>query len=180
MDSSTNSGTDAVGVYRSEPSAIDRPDGAAPLSRRLPPGGNKVERISQHTKGLVEDVSSWVELKLKLTQIEIEERVDAKINSLIASAVVGVFAALGGLFALIALALGVAALLIAAGLSYPLSYFLGFLFVSLLLFIVAMVIRKSKPDVVSVGDKQAHIDEKKLMPVRAQERLTSGSPTAHG
>ena len=180
MDSSTSDGVQAVGVYHSEAPATAQSADTVPVSRRLPPAGNKIERISQHTKGLVEDVSSWVELKLKLTQIEIEERVDAKINELIASAVAGVLAALSGLFALITLALGLAALLIAAGLSGPLSYFLGFLIVTMLLFGVAMFVRKSKPEVVSVGDKKAHVEEKRLAPTRPPERLESGSETKNG
>ncbi len=180
MDSSTNDDVQPVGVYRSGPATVDQPGGTVPSNRRLAPGGNKIERISHHTKSLVEDISAWVELKVKLTQIEIEERLDAKINGLIASAVVGVLAALSGLFALITLALGLAALLIAAGLSHPLSYFLGFLVVTLLLLSVAMIVRKSKPDVISVGDKKAHVEEKKLTPVGEPARLEARSETKNG
>ena len=137
-------------------SRIDRPD------RQLPPGGNKVERIAQHSKGLVKDLTSWVELRLKLAQIEVKEKAEAKANDLAIIAVVAGLALLGAVFMLITLGLGAAALLIALGLSTPLSYFLGFLLVSLILLGGAAIIRASKPHLVQVGSKKARVDEAKL------------------
>jgi uncharacterized membrane protein YqjE len=137
-------------------------DGMAPIERRLPSGANKVERIAQHTKGLAEDVTSWVELRLKLAQIEIEERIDAKVNDLAGKAVVAGLAALGALFALVTLALGAAALGVAIGLSQTLSLFLGFLLVTILLFVAALVFRSAKPRMIPITSGTVAVEEDRL------------------
>ncbi len=110
--------------------------------RQLPSGANKVERITQHTKGLVEDLTSWVELKLKLTQIEIEEKIDAKVNRAAVGVIVGVMALITALFALITLALG-----IGAWLGHPAW---GFLVVTLLLALITGVIIAVKPHLIPI------------------------------
>ncbi len=130
--------------------------------RQLPSGINKLERITQHTKGLGEDITSWVELKLKLTQIEIEEKVDARVNDLAANAIVAGFALMGAIFGLITLSMGIGAIFVAVGLTPFLSYFLGFLSVTLILFAGAAIVRSKKPHLVKVGTKTTTIEEKKL------------------
>lgn len=123
--------------------ARDRP---APLS--------KVERMTEETKGLVGDLTSWVELRLKLTQLEVEERVEARLNDLIIKVIIGVVAGIAGLFALITLALA-----IGAWLGHPAW---GFLVVTVLLLLVAGALRAAQPHLVSLGDKRARVKEKKL------------------
>lgn len=104
-----------------------------PASRQLPSGKNSVERITDQSKGLVDDVKAWVDLRIKLAQVEVEQRIQAKINEValrIAPIIVG---ALGGLFLLVTLALG---------LGWWLGQnFWGFLIVTLLLLLVAAVLR---------------------------------------
>lgn len=134
------------------------------VERQLPPGRNRVERITEHGKGLVSDLTSWVELRLKLAQVEIEERIDAKVNQIISTAMVAAVALLGGVFLLIALGMGAAALLIAVGLSKPLSYFLGFLVIALVLFAAAAILQSMRPHLVDVGRKEADVEQKKLTP----------------
>lgn len=77
----------------------------APPERQLPSGKNKVERISAQTKGLFDDFTSWVELRLKLFQAEVQEKVESKVNEAIIKVAPFVAAAIGGFFALITLAL---------------------------------------------------------------------------
>ncbi len=77
----------------------------APPERQLPSGRNKVERISEQTKGLFEDFTSWVELRLKLFQAEVQEKVEKKVNAAIIKISPFVAAAIAGFFALITLAL---------------------------------------------------------------------------
>jgi hypothetical protein len=104
-----------------------------PASRQLPSGKNSVQRITDQSKGLVDDLKSWVDLRIKLAQVEVEQRIQAKVNEIalrIAPIIVG---ALGGLFLLVTLALG---------LGWWLGQnFWGFLIVTLLLLLVAAVLR---------------------------------------
>lgn len=73
--------------------------------RMLPSGHNKVERIGSQTRGLAEDVKSWVELRVKLMQAEIQEKVQSKINESIIKIAPVIAGALAGLFALVTIAL---------------------------------------------------------------------------
>lgn len=130
----------------------------------LPAGRNRVERITEHGKGLVSDLASWMELKMKLVQVEIEERIDARVNRLISSAIVAGIALLGVVFLLIALGMGASALLIAFGLSRPLSYFLGFLTITVMLFAAAGILNSMQPHLVDLGRKKADVEEEKLTP----------------
>ncbi len=69
-----------------------------------PGSESKLKSIARETKGLINDLKDWVDLRVKLLQIEVEERIEAaasKIISLLLVAVLGVFA---GLMFLIAIA----------------------------------------------------------------------------
>lgn len=154
MEAPKRIGTDGEGIV---PSAND-------TTPRLPSGRNRVERISEHGKGLVSDLTSWVELRMKLAQVEIEEKIDERVNQAVSTALVAGVALLGVVFFLIALGMGASALLIALGLSRPLSYFLGFLLITLLLFGTAGVLQSMRPHFVDVGKKKAEVDQKKLEP----------------
>src|SRR5690606_14896303 len=52
--------------------------GAVPPDHQLPSGANKLERIAQHSKGLVDDLTAWVDLKVKLVQLDVERKVQEK------------------------------------------------------------------------------------------------------
>jgi Flp pilus assembly protein TadB len=150
------SGMDSLQADKSFP-AIGQ---GAPAARQLPPGGSKINRISQHAKGLAQDLSAWVELKMKLAQVEVMEQMDVRVAELKKEAVAGVLAAVGGFFFLIALALGVAALFIAIGLSYPLSYFLGFLLVAILFLGFAAATHRART---RARRRQVRVDDSKLI-----------------
>lgn len=129
---------------------------------QLPPGGTKLERIAQHSKGLVDDITSWVDLRIKLAKLEIQEEIQQQKNQVAVMAIVAVFGALGGLFALLATAFGVAALF-ALFLSWPLSLFLGFLVVTVLLFTVALIVNKVRPTLFD-GVPHVAVDDDDLRP----------------
>ncbi len=88
-----------------------RPDGnesleVEPPSRRLLPSGqNKVERISSQTKGLFSDFSSWLELRLKLFQVELQDKIQAKVNESVIKVAPFAAGAIAGMFALVTIAL---------------------------------------------------------------------------
>lgn len=102
-----------------------------PPDHRLPSGRNKIERIAQHSRGLVDDLKSWVELKIQHTKLQIKEELEERRIDLTLLAGAGFFALLGFLFGLVALALGLGAWLGHPG--------WGFLVVTGLLFVVAVI-----------------------------------------
>lgn len=149
------------------PPPVPRPNGdvparTVPSDHLLPPGGSKLSRITQHSKGLVDDLTTWVDLRIKLAKLEVQEEVQKQKNQIALMATVGVLGALGGLFALFALAYGAAALF-ALFLSWPLSLFLGFLVVTLLLLGLAGAIYKAQPTFFE-GEPHVAVDEEDVRP----------------
>lgn len=103
----------------------------APLARRLPQHRGKIERITDEVTGLGEDLKEWVELRVALVHTEINERIEYVKAEVKQGVAAGLFAALGALFLLVTLALG-----LGWWLGHP---FWGFLIVTLLLFALAGV-----------------------------------------
>ncbi len=123
------------------PHRLDRtsePDG--PLA---PVSGNKAQRLAQHTQRLVDNLKRWVDLRIELAQLELEERVEAKVNEIALGVIVGGIMLLAVVFGLTALALGIGAWLGHAG--------WGFLIVTVLLVLLAGVLRAARPEFVQVG-----------------------------
>lgn len=106
--------------------------GQIPPDRQLPSSKNKVERIGRQTKGLFEDFTQWVELRLRLFQLDVQDKIQKKANEAIIKIAPFVVGALGGLFLLVT-----AALFIGWWLGHPAW---GFLVVTGLLFLVAGVL----------------------------------------
>ena len=52
-------------------------EGGAPANR---PRGGKLNRIAGHTQGLVEDLREWIDLRIDLAILEVEEKVDTLRN----------------------------------------------------------------------------------------------------
>lgn len=100
-----------------------------PVERRLPSGRNKIERISDHSKGLVTDLKEWVELRIEAVKLEVQHELEVKKNELIVVATAAAISLLGAFFLLVALALG-----LGAWLGHPAW---GFLVVALVLFAIA-------------------------------------------
>ena len=72
-------------------------------------GAKKVERIAQQSKGLIDDVKDWIDLKITLVELEIREKVKARQEDAITYALVGFLAVLALVFLLITVALGLGA-----------------------------------------------------------------------
>ena len=98
----------------------------------FPSGKNKIGRIGEQTKGLVDDFTSWVELRLKLFQVEIQDKIQAKISEAAIKIAPFVAAAISGFFVLIT-----AALFIGWWLGHPAW---GFLVITSLLVLVTMML----------------------------------------
>ena len=97
-----------------------------------------MNRIAAHTQGLFTDLREWIDLRIDLAILEVEERIDELKNQValgIAFALFGFFAAL---FSLTTVALGVGWLL-----GHP---FWGFLAVSVALILVVVALRVTKPE----------------------------------
>ena len=122
-----------------QPEAL--PNGSVGPERQLPYDAGKLERITQHTKGLVEDMRAWVDLKMQLTKLEIDEKIDEKMNQAIIGIIVGVIAFLALVFGLTALALGLGAWLGHAA--------WGFLLVAGVLVLVTGLLWALKPKMVA-------------------------------
>jgi len=97
----------------------------------------KLARVASHTQGLVEDLREWIDLRLDLVVLDLEEKVNDLKNQVgqgIVLALLGFFTAL---FALVTVALGVGWLL-----GHP---FWGFLTVFAILAIATAGFAKAQP-----------------------------------
>ncbi len=70
------------------------------------PSGSRLARVLEQVREISEDVVELVELKLQLVQVQIEERVQGKLNEVISKALVGMLAIGTVVFALVAAAIG--------------------------------------------------------------------------
>ncbi len=81
---------------------------SVPLIPQLPPHGTSVDRIGQQTRGLVDDVKEWVDLRIRLLQTEIHDQLRGKANEwifrLIPKIIPVVMGGMGGFFLLLSLA----------------------------------------------------------------------------
>ncbi len=116
----------------------DRP--SAPNAERPveeSPDGGKVSRIASHTQGLFADLREWIDLRVDLAILEMEERLDAFKNDLALGLTVAVFAFFAAFFSLTTVALGVGGLR-----GHPVW---GFLAVSVALILIIVTLRVTKP-----------------------------------
>ncbi|WP_103029952.1 phage holin family protein [Salinibacter altiplanensis] len=111
------------------------PDAERPTEK--PPEGGKVSRIAAHTQGLFTDLREWIDLRVDLAILEMEERLDTFKNDVALGLTIAVFAALAAFFSLTTVALGVGWLL-----GHP---FWGFLAVSVALILIIVALRVAKP-----------------------------------
>jgi len=102
--------------------------------------GGRIDRIADQTRGLVEDVKEWIDLRVQLIQLEVEDRFETVANQLLSAMLVVILAFTTLIFALIAISLGIGMLL-----GDPLW---GFLVTTLLLAIATIVARVVKPRIV--------------------------------
>jgi len=135
----SSAGTD-LAALPPDARAVAALSGAMPLA--LPPHGTRLDRVQEHTTALVETAKEWAELRIKLVQTEVEEKVQAKVNQIIMRAIPLALIGLAGAFLLLTIALG---------LGWWLGHaFWGFLIVTLVLVlaagVVAFINRKTLPN----------------------------------
>ncbi|GMQ82491.1 MAG: hypothetical protein BMS9Abin05_1945 [Rhodothermia bacterium] len=112
-------------------------DTAPPQETQSPPEGGRMDRIADQTRGLIDDIKEWIDLKVQLVQLELEERFESLANHIVATLLVIVLAFTTVLFALIA-----AALAIGNWLGDPLW---GFLIVTGGLALITVIVHLIKP-----------------------------------
>jgi len=100
----------------------------------------RLERLAMEVRGLVEDVRTWIDLKIRLIEIEVEERVRDVLNRVVVTVAIGILAFLTLVFVLVtsALALG----------TWWDSMLLGFLAVTLLLVVFTTLVYVLRPGLV--------------------------------
>ena len=103
-------------------------------------------RLTSEARGLVEDVKKWVDLKVQLLQIDLEERLEGMLNRIAQSAVMAVLVLLTVLFGLFSIAYGLGA--------WWYSDALGFLAVTLLLAITTVTFYAMRPTLVKLRRMQ--------------------------
>lgn len=99
-----------------------------------------MQRIAAHTQGLFEDLREWIDLRIDLAILEVEERIDEAKNQAALGITLAVFGFFAALFTLTTVALGVGWLL-----GHP---FWGFLAVTVALILVVVVLRLTQPALV--------------------------------
>lgn len=142
MESQRN-GTNALGQ-----------DDVAAQRPQLPAAGNRVDRITQHSRSLIDEVTHWADLKVKLIRVDLEEKIEAKkiqIGLGVGMALVGFFAVL---FLLTTIALG-----LGAWLGHPAW---GFLIVTTVLFLIVLAMKMAMPRLVAKIEKRIAVDETHL------------------
>jgi hypothetical protein len=128
--------------------------------------GSRIDRIADQTRGLIEDVKEWIDLRVQLIQLEVEDRFETVANQLLSTMLVIVLAFTTLIFALIAASLGIGKLL-----GDPLW---GFLATTLVLAAATIVVRLFKPRIVKApwANRSGMESEKDVLPEHgAQARL---------
>lgn len=111
------------------------PDHASSLESHR---SGKLGRIAGHTRGLVEDLREWIDLRLDLAILEIEEEVDDLRNQAALGVTLAFFGFFAALFVFTTIALG-----LGWALGHP---FWGFLIVSVLLVLIVAGLSQARPD----------------------------------
>jgi hypothetical protein len=98
----------------------------------------RLRRIAGHTRGLVDDLREWIDLRLDLAILEVEERVDELRNEVALGLTLAFFGFFAVFFVLVTVALG-----LGWALGHP---FWGFLIVAGLLTLFVSVLARTRPD----------------------------------
>jgi len=111
-------------------------DGEGPPVDRSQKG--KLGRIAGHTQGLVADLREWIDLRIDLALLDVEEKVDAIRNEIALGLTLAFFGFFAALFVFTTTALGLGWLL-----GHP---FWGFLIVSGSLVLLVAALATARPD----------------------------------
>ncbi len=110
-------------------------------------GDTRIQRIGQQTRGLIDDVKAWVELRMELTQIQVEDRVEERINEATSGVAVGLLGAVGLLFLLLA-----ASIALGEWLGH---LALGFLIVGGVILLITILLHLLRPKFVQIGKERS-------------------------
>jgi hypothetical protein len=102
------------------------------------PRGGPLRRIAGHTQGLVEDLREWIDLRIDLAILEVEERVDELRNEVALGLSLAFFGFFATFFVLVTVALG-----LGWALGHP---FWGFLIVAVVLTGFVAVLARTRPE----------------------------------
>lgn len=136
------------------PEGGSRDEALVTADRQLQTSANKLDRISQHTKGLVDEITDWVDLRIKLVQVDLQEKLETKKIQIGLGVGMGLTAFFAVMFLLTTIALG-----LGAWLGHPAW---GFLIVTVLLFVVIGIMRMVMKKMVAGVEKKVSVDEEKL------------------
>jgi hypothetical protein len=128
----------------------------------------RLERLVSEVKGLADDVRTWIDLKIKLLEIEIEDRVRDVVNRVAATAVFVALAFLALVFVLVTAALGLG--------QWWDNMLLGFLAVSLTLIVLATLVHVLRPGIVRRRTGRSPEAPSTLGPAPEQPRLEAPKP----
>lgn len=113
------------------------------------PTGGPLGRIAGHTQGLVEDLREWMDLRLDLALLEVEEKVDELRNEVALGLTLAFFGLFSVLFVLTTVALGLGWVL-----GHP---FWGFLAVSIALVLIVVALYTARPALVPPSELFEHL-----------------------
>lgn len=99
-----------------------------------------MERIAGHAQGVVADLRRWVDLRVDLAVMDLEAKLDERLNAVVIGIILAVFGGLAAFFTLVTVALGLGWLL-----GHP---FWGFLIVTIGLGATAAIVRSRQPTLV--------------------------------
>ncbi len=136
-----------------EGSSNDTPRIESP-QRQLTTQANKLERVSQHARGLVQEISEWAELRIKLVQVDLQGKLEEKKIQIGLGVAMGLLAFFGVLFLLTSIALGVG-----SWLGHPAW---GFLVVTVFLFAMVGVLQMIMKKKVAGVEEKVAVEEEKL------------------
>lgn len=104
------------------------------------PRDGKMQRILSQLQGLLDDLRTWIDLRLDLAILKLEQRIDEVQNNIALGLAVAFFGFFAALFTLTTVAVGVGWLL-----GHP---FWGFLAVSVALILIVVGLRATQPEFV--------------------------------
>jgi len=122
--------------------------------RRLYSGASKIDRLTQHTLELKDDLMAWVDLKIKSVKLELQEKLDEQKKTIAIFGVVAVLGIYGLTFLLVTIAL-----FIGWALGHPAW---GFLIVTVVLLGLAGLLYSMRSRLAQSADKKMNVATKSL------------------
>jgi len=130
----------------------------------------RMETIAAESRGLFEDLKEWVDLRVQLVQMEIEERIEKTANQVISVIAVVILALFSSVFLLHALALFAA--------EWLGSLALGYLSVGAVLAMITTIVHLSKPRFIKrTSSGKAKTESSKLQAPQEHGKLPVSTQT---